>query len=175
MSLKRSAASVRGQMSVLKWGIVSLTMVGCVWVGSLVHAEDQLAGVSNYAQMIGKPVKNPDGKNLGRIKDLVINWRSDGYIDYAVLSFGGFLGLGEEYVAVPWAALTPSENHDHFVWNVTEEHLKSAPGFMAYRFYDRSSVSVLRPSRANAQSAYVTKGDIGFDENVSVARLFSAQ
>jgi hypothetical protein len=40
------------------------------------------------------------GKISARFKDLVINWRSGGYIEYAVLSFGGFLGLGDKYFAV---------------------------------------------------------------------------
>lgn len=157
----------------MREGIVILTLVVCVWVGTLVHAEEQPVGMSHSTDMIGRLVKNLDGKNLGKIKDLVINWRSEGYIEYAVLSSGGFWGLEDEYsIAVPWGALTPSDNREHFVLNVKED-LKDAPGFVVYRFYDRSSVAAYRSGRsAVVPSARVMKSDSGSDGNVSVARSF---
>ena len=149
--------------AVLGWGIVLLLLILCVWVRTLAHAEDQLRGMLNSSDVVGKPVKTLEGKHFGTINDLVINWRSDGYIEYAVLSFGGLWGLGVEYVAVPWEALTPSDNKEHFMLNVKEDRLKNISGFAVYRFYDRSSVAVLRPGRSPAQSARVMKGDIGSD------------
>ena len=118
--------------------------------------------------------KNLDGKNVGKIKDLVISWRSDGYIEYAVLSTDGFWGLEDEYsIAVPWGALTPSDNKEHFVLNVKEEHLKDAPWFMVYRFYDRSSAVAYRGDRSPVvSSAPMMRGDIKSDVTVSVARSF---
>ena len=118
--------------------------------------------------------KNLDGKNVGKIKDLVISWRSDGYIEYAVLSTDGFWGLEDEYsIAVPWGALTPSDNKEHFVLNVKEEHLKDAPGFTVYRFYDRSSAVAYRGDRSPVvSSAPMMRGDIKSDVTVSVARSF---
>ncbi len=91
----------------MRGGIVILTLVGFVWVETLAQAEEQPVGMSHSTDMIGKLVKNLDGKDLGKIKDLVISWWSDGYIEYAVLSSGGFWGLEDEYsIAVPWGALT---------------------------------------------------------------------
>ena len=166
-------------LAILGWGIVIVTVVVCIWVvgmGTLVHAEEQPVGTSNSRDMIGKLVKNLDGKTLGTIKDLVINWRSGGYIEYAVLSFGGFWGLGDECVAVPWEALMPSADKEHFVLNKKKEHLKGAPGFVVYRFYDRSSVAAHRGDRSAAvSSTHVMKGDIRSDANVSVARSFDMQ
>lgn len=157
-------------------GIVIVTLLMFVWVGTLAHAEEQPVRMSNSADMIGKLVKTPEGKNLGKIMDLVINWRSGGYIEYAVLSFGGFFGLGDEYVAVPWEAFTLSDNKEHFVLNMKEEHLKDAPGFVVHRFYDRSSVAVQRGSRSTAAlSAHMMKGNIESDLNVSVAKSFGMQ
>lgn len=159
--------------------IVTLLVVVCVgnfWTGALAHAEVQLGGMSNSIDVLGKPVKTFEGKVVGTIKDLVINWRSDGYIEYAVLSCGGFWGLGVEYFAVPWEALTPSDHKEHFVLNVKEEHLHDAPGFVVYRFYDRSSAAVLRAGRSTAaQSADAMKGDIGSDVKVSAARSLPMQ
>ena len=149
-----------------------MTLVGFVWMGTFTHAEEQPGGMSHSMDMVGKLIKNLDGKSLGKIKDLIINWRSGGYIEYAVLSSGGFWGLEDEYaIAVPWGALTPSHNREHFVLNVKEEHLRSAPGFVVYHFYDRSSAVAYRDGgSAVVSSARVMKGDSGSDLNVSVAR-----
>ena len=52
-----------------------------------------------------------------------------GRVAYAVLSFGGFLGMGEKLFAVPWSALTLDTVNKRFVLDVTKERLKDAPGF----------------------------------------------
>jgi sporulation protein YlmC with PRC-barrel domain len=176
-SVEQTAITIRAiQIPILGWGIVMLTLLVLVWAGTLAHAEEQPVRVSNSSDMIGKLVKTPDGKNLGKIKDLVINWRRGGYIEYAVLSFGGFFGLGDEYVAVPWEALTLGDNKEHFVLNMKKEHLKNSPGFVVHHFYDRSSVAAQRGGRSiAAPSARVMKSDIGSDVNVSVARSFDMQ
>ena len=154
---------------------VIVTLVMFVWMRTLAQAEEQPVGISHSTDtdMIGKHVKNLVGKNVGKIKDLVISWRSDGYIEYAVLSTDGFWGLEDEYsIAVPWGALTPSDNREHFVLNVKED-LKDDPGFGVYRFYDRSSVAAYRSGRsAVVPSARVMKSDSGSDGNVSVAKSF---
>src|SRR5262249_5010940 len=84
------------------------------------------------SKLIGADVENPQGKNLGDIKDVVLD--NQGQIRYAVLSFGGFMGMGEKYFAVPWPALRAVEGQqpaerDRFVLNVDQEKLKKAPGF----------------------------------------------
>src|SRR5438309_3976352 len=78
---------------------------------------------------IGADVENPQGQNLGDIKDMVID-RASGRIAYAVVSFGGFLGMGEKLFAVPWGAFAqPRADKDKFVLDVDKERLKNAPGF----------------------------------------------
>ncbi len=76
----------------------------------------------------GTDVVNATGDNLGDIKDLMIN-TTDGRIAYAVLSHGGFLGMGDKYFAIPWEAFTIDSAEEKFVLNVTKEKLDSAPGF----------------------------------------------
>lgn len=153
------------------WWIATVTLLAVVWLGALAHAEDQPVGTSNSSDLIGKLVKNSEGKTIGKIKDLVINWRSGGYIEYAVLSLGGFFGLGDDCFAVPWGALKQSGNKEYFVLNVSEEHLKVASGFVVYRFYDRSSVVAQRGGRSTVSpaAARTMKGDMGSDLNVFVA------
>lgn len=73
-------------------------------------------------------VYNPKGEKLGSIKDLMIDIEN-GKVCYAVLSFGGFLSLGEKLFAVPWSALTVDAENKRFVMDTDEERLKDAPGF----------------------------------------------
>jgi sporulation protein YlmC with PRC-barrel domain len=75
-------------------------------------------------------VYNPKGEKLGSIKELMLNINS-GKVCYAVLSFGGFLSLGEKLFAVPWGALTVDTDNQRFIMDTDEERLKTAPGFDA--------------------------------------------
>ena len=78
--------------------------------------------------LMGNDVYNQDDDNLGDIKDLMLDMES-GEVVYAVLSFGGFLGMGDKLFAVPWKALTLDTEHKRFVLNVAKERLDEAPGF----------------------------------------------
>lgn len=78
--------------------------------------------------LIGNHVFNPQDENLGDIKEIMLDMRS-GRVSYAVLSFGGFLGMGQKLFAVPWPALRLDTKHKRFVLNVEKARLKSAPGF----------------------------------------------
>jgi sporulation protein YlmC with PRC-barrel domain len=78
--------------------------------------------------LLGNDVYNKDGQDLGDIKEFMIDMAS-GKIAYAVLSFGGLLGMGEKLFAVPWAALTLDTVNERFTLNVPKDALKDAPGF----------------------------------------------
>jgi sporulation protein YlmC with PRC-barrel domain len=80
------------------------------------------------SKLIGKDVKNAQGEDLGEIEDLVIDPVSQ-RVHYAVLSFGGLLGLGDKMFAFPVSAFKPSRNRDELVLNVDKDRLKDAPGF----------------------------------------------
>ena len=84
--------------------------------------------VLSAGSIIGNKVVNADGEQLGSIKDLVIDL-DDAQIAYAVLSFGGFLGLGDKLFAIPLEALTFDTRENHVVLDVDKEVLKNAPGF----------------------------------------------
>lgn len=68
------------------------------------------------------------GEKLGSIKELMLNIES-GKVCYAVLSFGGFMSLGEKLFAVPWSALKVDTGKKRIVMDTDEERLKNAPGF----------------------------------------------
>ncbi len=78
--------------------------------------------------LVGNDVYNQKDEDLGDIKEIMLDMRS-GRIAYAVLSFGGFLGLGEKLFAVPWDALKLDTEHKRFVLNVAKDNLDEAPGF----------------------------------------------
>lgn len=73
-------------------------------------------------------VVNTAGEDLGKIEDLVID-QEKGRVTCAVLSFGGFLGMGNKFFAIPYSALSRSPLGDKFILNVDKEVLKKAPGF----------------------------------------------
>ena len=86
------------------------------------------SGLLKASNLIGKRVQSTEGKKLGDVKDLVID-PVEGDIQYVVLDFGGFLGLGDKYFAVPWEALQLTEDQKAVVLDVSKKDLKQAPGF----------------------------------------------
>ncbi len=74
----------------------------------------------------GTRVYNPAGDHVGDIDHLMIDKKS-GKVAYAVMGFGGFLGLGEEYYLIPWGALSYSTAKGGFVTDITKEQLQGAP------------------------------------------------
>jgi sporulation protein YlmC with PRC-barrel domain len=78
--------------------------------------------------IIGDKVVNPAGEQLGSLKELMIDL-DEGRVAYAVLSFGGFLGMGDKLFAIPWEALILDPAEHAFILDVDKEVLKNAPGF----------------------------------------------
>ena len=76
----------------------------------------------------GDSVVNSRGDKLGEITDIMIDVPS-GRVAYAVLSSGGFLGIGDKLFAIPWTALTLDADNKQFLLDIDEERLKNAPGF----------------------------------------------
>lgn len=78
----------------------------------------------------GTPVYDHDGERLGTIENFMVGKRS-GRVEYAVLSFGGFLGIGERHYPLPWDELNYDENEGGYVVDITEEDLERAPSHRA--------------------------------------------
>ncbi|BBJ22443.1 PRC-barrel domain-containing protein [Candidatus Nitrotoga sp. AM1P] len=85
----------------------------------------QLMGINT---LIGNDVYNQIEEDLGDIKEIMLDMES-GKIVYAVLSYGGILGIGEKLFAVPWGALTLDTTNKRFILNVEKDQLENAPGF----------------------------------------------
>jgi hypothetical protein len=78
--------------------------------------------------VIGSKIVNQENEDLGKIEDVVIDAEA-GRITYAVLSFGGFLGMGDKYFAIPWQAFRFMATDRYAVLNIDKQLLENAPGF----------------------------------------------
>ena len=80
------------------------------------------------SRVSGTSVYDTQGEKLGSIDDVVLGKR-DGRVKYAILSFGGFLGIGEEHYPLPWEALKYDERQGGYVVGIPIEQLKGAPSY----------------------------------------------
>jgi sporulation protein YlmC with PRC-barrel domain len=75
---------------------------------------------------MGTSVKDAAGRKIGEIEDVMLDKESNSIL-FAVVGFGGFLGLAEKYHPIPWSALDYQEGADAYVVNYTKEQLQNAP------------------------------------------------
>lgn len=80
------------------------------------------------SSIIGTSVVDPHDESLGDIKEIVIDPQS-GRVAYVVVSFGGFLSMGEKLFAIPFSSFKYQVNQNRYVLDVSKEKLKEAPGF----------------------------------------------
>jgi sporulation protein YlmC with PRC-barrel domain len=78
----------------------------------------------------GTNVYNRSGEKLGSVYDVMLN-KLTGKADYAIMSFGGFLGIGDRYHPLPWQALTYDERQGGYVVNIDRDRLERAPSYTA--------------------------------------------
>ena len=90
--------------------------------------------------LIGNEVCNPNGDDLGEIKEIMLN-TATGNVCYAVLSYGGVFGMGNKLFAVPWSALKLDTEEKNFVLNADKNSLKNAPGFDKDNWPDMTDAS----------------------------------
>jgi len=96
--------------------------------------------VLSASTLAGNRVENQAGESLGKIEDLMIDLNV-GRVAYAVLSFGGFLGVGGKLFAVPWYALKVDIERSVFILEVDKEILTNAPGFDKENWPDMTNAS----------------------------------
>ena len=84
-------------------------------------------GIVSASRIIGEAVINRQNEDLGKIHELVIDAK-EGRLAYAVLSTGGFMGMGNRLFAMPWQAFEFASTENKLILNVDKEKLKAAPG-----------------------------------------------
>jgi sporulation protein YlmC with PRC-barrel domain len=87
------------------------------------------------SSIIGDKVLNDSGEHLGEIKDIMLDILT-GKIDYYVIEFGGFLGIGVKHFAIPFALLQVDPVKKVFLFNQTREMLEKAPGIDMHHWPD---------------------------------------
>src|SRR5207244_13403419 len=85
----------------------------------------------------GTPVYRSNGGRVGQIERVMID-KFSGKVAYAVMSFGGFLGIGEDYYPLPWSVLTYDPDLGGYKVNLTEQQLKNAPKYSQHEDWNRS-------------------------------------
>jgi len=76
--------------------------------------------------VIGTSVKDPTGAKIGSIEDIVLDKLSNNIV-FAIVGFGGFLGMGEKYHPIPWSSLKYDEREGGYIVSYTKDQLKAAP------------------------------------------------
>lgn len=79
-------------------------------------------------KVIGTSVKDPTGATIGKVEDIVLDKLSNN-IMFAVVGFGGFLGIGEKFHPLPWSVLDYDETEGGYVVSLTKDQLKAAPAY----------------------------------------------
>ena len=77
-------------------------------------------------KVLGTNVTDRSGKKIGEVEDVVLDKQSNSIL-FAVIGFGGFLGIAEKYHPVPWTALDYDESQSSYVVDYTKEQLQAAP------------------------------------------------
>jgi hypothetical protein len=93
-------------------------------------ATDETANLISADKVTGTSVYNPQGDSLGSIYDVMIN-KVSGQVAYAIMSFGGFLGMGESYHPLPWRALRYDTGLGGYVVDIDRNRLEKAPHYSA--------------------------------------------
>jgi sporulation protein YlmC with PRC-barrel domain len=90
--------------------------------------KDETSSMIASNKVEGTSVYGPDGDKLGSIYNFMVDKRT-GQVEYAVLQFGGVLGLGSDYYPLPWDVLTYDEDQGGYVVELTKEQLENAPHY----------------------------------------------
>ncbi|MDP3560339.1 MAG: PRC-barrel domain-containing protein [Legionellaceae bacterium] len=93
--------------------------------------------VVNVNDVISLKVENNQGKDLGKIEAIMLH-KVSGKVAYLVLTYGGFLGMGNKLFALPWDVFTYDATRDCLMISLSEEKLKNSPGFDKANWPDMS-------------------------------------
>jgi hypothetical protein len=91
-------------------------------------ATDETLNLISADKVVGTTVYNRQGENLGSVYGLMLN-KLNGRVAYAIMSFGGFLGMGESYHPLPWRVLTYDTRLGGYVVDLDRSRLEKAPRY----------------------------------------------
>jgi sporulation protein YlmC with PRC-barrel domain len=138
-----------------------------VQAGSPSAATPGQANLFRGSRIIGTSVRDRNDRKIGQIRDLILDSRR-GEVAYAVVNFGGVLGVGAKYHAVPWQALERSDDGRYYVLGVDQKTIADAPAFDRGRWPDMSNQAWAR-NVDNYWSKAVGKADTSNSLNSGVS------
>lgn len=115
-------------------------MIQDTTVSSMGSSTTNFRRVLSASSLVGDQVVNSAGEDLGKLDELMIDLQT-GRIAYAVLSFGGFMGIGNKLFAIPWNRLSVDEVNKRMILDVDRDLLERAPGFDKDNWPDMSDPS----------------------------------
>lgn len=98
-------------------------------------ATQQQHALYRGSRIIGTNVRDGKDRKIGQIKDLILDG-GRGEVAYAVVNFGGVMGVGKKFHAIPWQALQPSDDGNYYILHADRETISQAPGFDKARWPD---------------------------------------
>ena len=108
--------------------------------GSGTVATDETDRLIASNKVEGTAVYNRQGERLGSVYNFMVDKRS-GQVEYAVMSFGGFLGIGDSYHPLPWKSLTYDTSQGGYVVDLDKNRLQGAPSYSSSEVPDWSDPS----------------------------------
>jgi sporulation protein YlmC with PRC-barrel domain len=128
--LERSPASLRRHRSDSAYSLFTKETVMAEQMTKITEEITKITSGSLIAakKVLGTDVYNMQGEKLGTVEDIMID-KVSGKAIYAVMSFGGFLGIGEKYHPLPWSTLTYDESKGGYVVNLDKKMLENAPTY----------------------------------------------
>lgn len=102
------------------------------------RGQEEAEVAQRASQILGMEVRNADNKQIGSVKDIVLDV-TNGKVRYAAVSYGGFLGIGDKLFAVPWKTFACHKDADgeyYLTLDVAEDTLRNAPGFSEDKWPD---------------------------------------
>lgn len=140
-SRKQLAATLFASALALGTTITSHAQTGMTQPAATRAASQPISGEMRARQVIGKDVRNQQGENLGKVDDLIIDMNGE-RVYYALVSFGGIMGVGDKKFVFPVGSFQSAGND--LVLNVDKDALKKAPGFDSQRRPGMSSNNFYR-------------------------------
>jgi sporulation protein YlmC with PRC-barrel domain len=114
--------------------VIGMLSIGFVFMAPELYAggmrSQGLGGPFEMSELTGTIVKNPQGEYLGRTRDFVLD--QEGRIAFAIIAQGGFLGMGEKRVAVPFHTMNYEHKERYFTVDISRERFAGAPAFDRY-------------------------------------------
>jgi len=106
--------------------------------------------------LIGMSVRNQQDENIGKIDDVVID--DKGQVKAVIVSVGGFLGIGDKDVALPWSEVKVDADQKRAIVNATKDQLNQAPAFKTVEQQKRDEDRARRAAETEAQAARQRSG-----------------